>query len=737
MEKTGLVCDVGVVSGLPCGVSLVLSDGVVRLLGLADFFAVSFGRRKPYCFFSGLSEPTDSSAGSSDSVLTSLGTHSGVKSKRLASVHSCGTFYKKPKKPAAVSGVINTSVGLLSLEDLGEASTKYVVSWGSNVSSVVNNMSSLSDVENMMNLVAKETSYVESGEDDNIDKAMLRKTHTRTYTLSNLMKQPLFNNVSDDDSVLELLSCMLSGSNLLLPLMSHASEMRSFDSTKFFALDIELSVVSEKLVSNNLIKTREMAISKKILVNNDVKKANSCSDQEVIVKKIPVDLLRSAMESVFSKFGEIVFIKMQLIGFWQKTLVEFKSSEIASLVAFKWLVLMGKDSVHVALAIVGTTTHDLSNLLNSYGGKTCIVGCNLVTSVLIFKSVSLHWAGLFLACCAMCKHFGHVSDMCSVSGNSGRCGRHVVTPQNQACLADIYKKRQVPIAYPTQVTGGSLSRVVLLVVSGAKLFSNVKSLSMDSDSLVVASLNNCLMSLECSLEFLADQVSGILKRLSSAELVPLLFVLLASPSVISAPLDLSANLNIVLDAPQVSSFPPITVVDNTASDFGSSSSKILTTKVGGLKLKMMALDTTVETKLKGRVRLWIVNKFDGVRVFIFGLDSGYLGAGVVIVVNSSLAKHVCKVSEMPGWLLFIKLLFKNKLSVSILGLYTGASLVVQFFQAGEVNFFITKTVNESSFIVFGGDFNEDSLHKSASFRKCLDLGLINSLSGSPVAKSPT
>ncbi|KAG9300015.1 hypothetical protein G9A89_009743 [Geosiphon pyriformis] len=54
MEKAGLVCDVGVVSGLPCGVSSVLSDSVVRLLGLANSFAVSFGRRKPYCFFSGL-----------------------------------------------------------------------------------------------------------------------------------------------------------------------------------------------------------------------------------------------------------------------------------------------------------------------------------------------------------------------------------------------------------------------------------------------------------------------------------------------------------------------------------------------------------------------------------------------------------------------------------------------------------------------------------------------------------
>ncbi|KAG9296142.1 hypothetical protein G9A89_014734 [Geosiphon pyriformis] len=54
MEKAGLVCDSGVVSGLSRGVSSVLSDGVVKLLGVTDFFAVSFGCQKPYCFFSGL-----------------------------------------------------------------------------------------------------------------------------------------------------------------------------------------------------------------------------------------------------------------------------------------------------------------------------------------------------------------------------------------------------------------------------------------------------------------------------------------------------------------------------------------------------------------------------------------------------------------------------------------------------------------------------------------------------------
>ncbi|KAG9305502.1 hypothetical protein G9A89_006472 [Geosiphon pyriformis] len=117
-----------------------------------------------------------------------------------------------------------------------------------------------------------------------------------------------------------------------------------------------------------------------------------------------------------------------------------------------------------------------------------------------------------------------------------------------------------------------------------------------------------------------------------------------------------------------------------------------------------------------------MNKFDGFRVFTSGLDSGYIGSGVVIVMDIFLVRHVYKVSEVPGQLLSIKLLFKNKLSVSILGLYAGA------FSAGEINSFIAKTVNKSSFVVLGGDFNENGLHKNTSFKSCLDLGLVNSLS---------
>ncbi|KAG9292058.1 hypothetical protein G9A89_017958 [Geosiphon pyriformis] len=228
-------------------------------------------------------ELTGSSAGGSGSVLVGLGTRSGVKSKHLASAYSHGASYKKPKKPVAVGSIINMSAGSLSLEDLGEAGAKSAVSWGSNVGSVASSVSGLSDAENMMNLVTKEMSYAD-----------LVKTITWTK-----LRQG-----------------------------KHTPEPST--PSKFPGI-IRSSFTSE--ISLN--KAREMAIGKKILVNDNLRKMDVHSDQEVIVKEIPVDLPRLAVESVFSKFGKIVSIKIQLVGFWQKALVEFESSEIASLVVSK------------------------------------------------------------------------------------------------------------------------------------------------------------------------------------------------------------------------------------------------------------------------------------------------------------------------------------------------------------------------------------------------------------------
>ncbi|KAG9284092.1 hypothetical protein G9A89_022866 [Geosiphon pyriformis] len=139
------------------------------------------------------------------------------------------------------------------------------------------------------------------------------------------------------------------------------------------------------------------------------------------------------------------------------------------------------------------------------------------------------------------------------------------------------------------------------------------------------------------------------------------------------------------------------------------------------------ISIVTETKLKSKVRLWIMNKFDGVQVFTSGLDAGHLGSGVVIIMDNSLAQHVYKVVDVPGWLISIRLLFKNKLSVLILELYAEASLAICSFQMSDINSMIAKTVNESFFIILDGDFNENGSHKSANFKKCFDMDLINSL----------
>ncbi|KAG9302254.1 hypothetical protein G9A89_008745 [Geosiphon pyriformis] len=106
----------------------------------------------------------------------------------------------------------------------------------------------------------------------------------------------------------------------------------------------------------------------------------------------------------------------------------------------------------------------------------------------------------------------------------------------------------------------------------------------------------------------------------------------------------------------------------------------------------------------------IMNKFDEFRVFTFGLDVGFHGAKITIIMNNSLARHVLKVDEIPGHLISVHFLFKNKLSVMILGLYTTA----------DINSMVSKVVNSSSFVVLGGDFNENG-----SVKKMIDFILVN------------
>ncbi|KAG9295299.1 hypothetical protein G9A89_021230 [Geosiphon pyriformis] len=572
--------------------------------------------------------------------------------------------------------------------------------------------------------------------------------------------------MSDDNNGLILSSSVILESNELLPIKLCVIEKWSFNLSKFFALDIELLAVPGKTFSRiirssfiselSLKKAKNLAVYEKIVVNVDVKQVNKLSDWVIVVKEIPVNLSKLAVESVFSKFGKITSIKMHLITL---------------LYTFP----------------IGTIAHDLSDLLESYGGKTCFIGRNPISyvhdrcaivcfvdktsklaaigSIPMFKGINLCWAGFFLACCAHCKQFGHISTECLLGRDSGTCVLIV-------CPVFFGRKTWA------QVAGGSSFHEILSKSSGVGLSSGAKPVSLVSESLGNSCLAECLAFLECSLELLVDQVLDILKKLSFVKLVPLASSFHVSYPVVVASVITNMDSDMTCDDMMVFSPPLFSAVANLVVDLSSSSSKVLTTKVGGLESKMVALEMSVESvlerldclclglvilseklrradviqwhkdmnnlvsiftemKLRGKIRPWIVNKFNGIQVFTSGLNSGYIGSGIAIAMNNFLAKHVYKVFEVPGWLLSIKLLFKNKLFVSILGLYVGASALVWFFQASEINSFIAKTVNESSFFVLDSNFNENRSRKCASFKKCFDLDLINSLNRSPAMKTPT
>ncbi|KAG9297733.1 hypothetical protein G9A89_011248 [Geosiphon pyriformis] len=103
--------------------------------------------------------------------------------------------------------------------------------------------------------------------------------------------------------------------------------------------------------------------------------------------------------------------------------------------------------------------------------------------------------------------------------------------------------------------------------------------------------------------------------------------------------------------------------------------------LNNLSIMVMDLSAKIdntETKLRPNIRSWIINKFEEVRVFSSGLDKRFFGAEVAIIINSSLACHVSKIEDISGQIILVWLLFKGKLSVTVLGLYASAFAVDRF-----------------------------------------------------------
>ncbi|KAG9296330.1 hypothetical protein G9A89_014922 [Geosiphon pyriformis] len=596
---------------------------------------------------------------------------------------------------------------------------------------------------------------------------------------------------------------------------------------KSFALDINLSAVEGKLA---MAKTH--VIKKLFSGINGFGRATISSKFEGIIRSTFISEASMEKAILLARKNNITvnsdLTRQEIRSDRTKAVVEFAKLEQAVSLAAKWSFLIGKDLVRVAIAVgdhdtwasrdqfrallftlpVGTTAHDLNDLLDGTGRKSCIINCSLKTgnkfrcAVVGFKSnkvlesafhmepifggVKLSWARLDLVRYEWYGKFSHSTLECDVeitsTSKSSKSFKRVVSDENCLQLAQLYAKKDVSITRLVAFDGKLWAQVVSLVSSsnnphfgfdpGFGFFSSGVSGVIGPSSYMVSastSLKACLAFLEYSVKFFVDKMSGIVSKLKNLVLVPPALTSSSQNLVVPVVITVEIDSDMALDDPKPVLLPS-SFVSSSTSNLGLSSSKILISKVGCLESKLMALEASVcsvlekfdqictgsdsamnnlskqadiiywhmsmdnmvsiiiETKLKGKVCSWIANRFAGVWVFISGLDSGHLGLGVAIIINIALAKHVCKVSEVSGCLISVRLLFKNKLSVSILGLYAGVLALVCFSQADDVNALIAGAVNDSSFVVLGGDFNEDGLCRSASFKKCGSLDLINSFS---------
>ncbi|KAG9291717.1 hypothetical protein G9A89_012002 [Geosiphon pyriformis] len=494
----------------------------------------------------------------------------------------------------------------------------------------------------------------------------------------------------------------------------------------------------------SLMKATKLFTDVKILVNTDFKKSFGHSDRAVVVKKIPVETSVETVHTALSEFGII------------------KSS-----------ILIGKDAVHVAKANldkqmwnskdlyktlfytlpVGTNDHNIWDYIGSVDEKTCVIDHYLVTyararcatvcfesaelldavmdTTPVLRDAHLYWSHLGFVVCVKCSKMGHTSLSCA-SGKkifSGSLSYRVLSDADKSRLVAIYIKCLVPVFYSISFGGVSWAKIVVgssfpsFPVQNV-LLNNRSSLEMESTphvSLLLKHIDEMVKRLDASGPTVSQLSPGLdivmsegLGVTTSGETVA--EVVGFDPTVMSKIEETLNNLLITV----MSFLAKMNNADliwkiamcNVRSINVSAKQKDIVCwhrKSGNLVLIVM------EMKLRSSCKLWIKDRFNGVRVFTSGLNAGFLGAGVAIIMNIFLARYVCKISEVPDQLFSIKLLFKNKLSVSILGLYA----------AGKVNFLIVKTVNESFFVILGGNFNENGSYKCISFKKCSDFGLSN------------
>ncbi|KAG9304667.1 hypothetical protein G9A89_021447 [Geosiphon pyriformis] len=288
-------------------------------------------------------------------------------------------------------------------------------------------------------------------------------------------------------------------------------------SSKFGGI-IWASFTSKKV----MMTAAQLANDHGVVVNTNLKHPiNNHMNWAIVLKEIPVKTSIEAVYTAISEFGSIKSIKMQLVGFWQKMIIELEDQNQTDLLAAEWSILIEKDVVCVAWADVdkqmwdardkfrallytlpmGTNTHDLWNFIGSVSGKTCFIKRNSVTYV--------------RTCCAIVC-FDSEGSLIQVLANT------LVIKDDQFHLAKIYEKKSASVSHPLAFGGKTWASMVgkllpIVPFDGSAQFSSIscgKSLPTFNGE-----LEDRLKNIESSLISLAEQIGELAQRLNSLELV--------------------------------------------------------------------------------------------------------------------------------------------------------------------------------------------------------------------------
>ncbi|KAG9292863.1 hypothetical protein G9A89_016225 [Geosiphon pyriformis] len=235
-----------------------------------------------------------------------------------------------------------------------------------------------------------------------------------------------------------------------------------------------------------------------------------------------------------SEFGEIKSIKIQLIGMWQKAVMEkFDHSALECNASVASLFEPSRTFKKIA-----SNGHHLQ-LAKLYKKKDVPISCLTVFDDKFWAQV-VSLSGLFDG---FCFSFGSSSSL----PHSGASGSNI---------------------------GSSFA-----------LYNN-------------SSLNAHLATLEHSLELLMDWVSGILKKLSGMELVLMATPSSVPPLATSPSLVPHLDVDMAVNNMSLASAFPLSAVDNVVLGSSSSFFKVLTSKVGRLESKMVAFEVLIGSVLE-------------------------------------------------------------------------------------------------------------------------------------------